>query len=141
MMIADLCVDCKSEITMGGPVAPEREAFDGSAFFAALDAERMARKLNWKTLALEAGVSASTLTRMAQGKRPDVDTFSALVRWAGLDADSYMRPRPGTTAKEAPEPLAMISTYLRSDPNLSVEAAEALDEVVKATYARLRSDR
>jgi transcriptional regulator with XRE-family HTH domain len=131
--------DCKSEITMGGPVTGEREAFDGSAFFAALDGERMARKLNWKTMAREAGVSASTLTRMAQGKRPDVDTFSALCRWAGLDADAYMRPRPGTAAKDAPEPLAAISTYLRSDPNLSPEAAEAMDELVKATYARLRN--
>ncbi len=117
----------------------EREAFDGVGFFAALDAERQARSINWKTLAKDAGVSPSTLTRMAQGKRPDVDTFSALCRWAGLDADSFMRARDGMPAKAGPEPLAAISTYLRSDPNLTPEAATALDELVKATYARLRT--
>lgn len=116
----------------------EREAFDGAGFFAALDAERQARRMNWKTLAKDAGVSPSTLTRMAQGKRPDVDTFSALCRWAGLDADSFMRSRAGLPGKARPEPLAAISTYLRSDPNLTTEAAIALDELVKATYARLR---
>ena len=33
----------------------------------------------------------------------------------------------------------MISTYLRADKNLNPEAAAALDEVVKATYERLRT--
>ena len=32
-----------------------------------------------------------------------------------------------------------ISTYLRSDKNLTPEAATALDEVIKATYEHLRS--
>ena len=32
----------------------------------------------------------------------------------------------------------MISTYLRSDPNLTPEAPIALEELVKATYERLR---
>ncbi len=39
----------------------------------------------------------------------------------------------------ATEPLAKISTYLRSDKNLSREAANAIDELVKATYERLRT--
>ena len=112
--------------------------FDSDGFYAALDAVRQAGHLNWKQVASQSGVAASTLTRMAQGKRPDVDGLAALCAWSGLDADEFVR-----SDEERPEveTLAMISTYLRSDPNLSVEAAEALDEVVKATYARLRSDR
>ena len=73
---------------------------------------------------------------MAQGKRPDVDGLAALVAWSGLDADDYVR---SVEAKPKPEPLAKISTYLRSDKNLSPEAATALDELVKATYERLRT--
>lgn len=111
--------------------------FDADAFYSALDAVRQARKLNWKQVAGESGVSASTLTRMAQGKRPDVDGLASLIAWSGLDTDDYVRsddePRP------EPEPLAMISTYLRSDRNLSPEAAVALDELIKATYERLRT--
>lgn len=110
--------------------------FDSDGFYAALDAVRLARGLNWKQVAAESGVSASTLTRMAQGKRPDVDGFAALAAWSGLDADAYVR----SEEKERPsaEPLAMISTYLRSDRNLTPEAATALDELIKATYERLR---
>jgi len=114
----------------------KRGWFDSDAFHAALDAVRRARDLNWKEVAAQSGMSASTLTRMAQGKRPDVDGLAALVAWSGLNADDYVR----SDDEERPEaePLAMISTYLRSDRNLSPEAARALDELVKATYERLR---
>jgi hypothetical protein len=44
----------------------------------------------------------------------------------------------GGVVKEEAEPLTMISTYLRSDPHLSDESAIALDELIKATYPRLR---
>lgn len=114
----------------------KRGWFDSDAFYSALDGVRRARELNWKQVAAESGVSASTLTRMAQGARPDVDGLAALVAWSGLDADDYVRSDEGE--RPAAEPLAMISTYLRSDRNLTPEAATALDELIKATYERLR---
>ncbi len=115
----------------------ERVSFDAEGFFAALDSTRRARNLNWKQVANEAQVSASTLTRMGQGRRPDVDSLAALAKWSGLDPADFIRGGSATTAKRA-EPLAMISTYLRGDPNLSEDAAAALEEVIKATYERLR---
>ena len=119
----------------GEPGKPRRGRFNADAFYAALDAERRSRRYTWKKVAEDARVSASTLTRMAQGRRPDVDSLAALVAWAGLSADSFVdsdeaRPTPGT--------LTMISTYLKGDPQLSAEAAEALDQLVKAAYERMR---
>ena len=35
----------------------------------------------------------------------------------------------------------MISTSLKDDPHLTPEAADALDELMKATYERLRKKR
>lgn len=111
--------------------------FDADAFYAALDGVRHRRSLNWKQVAAESGVSASTLTRMAQGKRPDVDGLAALVAWSGLEADDYVRIEGEQRREE--EPLAMISTYLRSDRNLSAEAAGALEQIIKITYDQLRT--
>jgi transcriptional regulator with XRE-family HTH domain len=113
----------------------KRGWFDSDGFHATLDSVRRARHLMWKDVASQSGVAASTLTRMAQGKRPDVDGLAALCAWSGLDADDFVR-----SEDEKPEvdTLAMISTYLRSDRNLSPESATALDELVKATYERLR---
>ena len=109
--------------------------FDSQGFYDALDATRRSRNLNWKQVAAKSGVSASTLTRMAQGRRPDVDGLAALASWSGLKADDFVR---SDAHQSEPEPLAMISTYLRSDKNLTPEAAATLDEVVKLTYQRLR---
>ncbi len=110
--------------------------FDEEGFYAALDAVRETRKLNWKQVAAESGVSASTLTRMAQGRRPDVEGLAKLLAWSTLKADSFIRSQH-TRAKK-PETLAMISTYLRADPHLTKESASALEELVKVTYRRLR---
>lgn len=110
--------------------------FDSGALYQALDATRQARNLNWKQVAAQSGVSASTLTRMAQGRRPDVDGLAALTSWSGLQADDFVRSE---SKRSEAEPLARISTYLRCDKNLTAEAAAALDAVVKATYERLRT--
>jgi transcriptional regulator with XRE-family HTH domain len=113
--------------------------FDVEALQAALDSERIARDLNWKDVSAQSGVSASTLTRLTQGKRPDVDSLTALTHWLGLSADRFMRlPQRGFGSAS---PLAQISSILRDDPNLNKDAATALDEMIKSTYARLRSQR
>jgi transcriptional regulator with XRE-family HTH domain len=126
-------------LQLGDYVIDSRKGwFDAQGFYAALDAERQARKLNWKQVAAESGVGASTLTRMAQGKRPDVDGLAALGVWSGLNVDDFVRA--DEEQKVDAEPLAMISTYLRGDRNLTPEAATALEELIKATYARLRKD-
>jgi transcriptional regulator with XRE-family HTH domain len=108
--------------------------FDSTALYEALDAERRARNLNWKAVADQSGVSASTLTRMAQGKRPDVDGLAALTTWSGLRADDFIR-----SDNEAPEaqPLAMVSTYLRADKTLTDKDADALQAVIQAAYNHL----
>ena len=109
--------------------------FDAAAFYAALDAVRETRRLNWKQVAAESKVSASTLTRLAQGRRPDVDGLARLLTWSGLKAEAFI---PKQSESKKPETLAMISTYLRADPHLTRQSAEALEELVKVTYRRLR---
>ena len=69
----------------------KRAKFDGIAFYAALDGERQARQFTWRRVAQESGVSASTLTRIAQGKHPDVDSLAALSVWSGLDVNRFVR--------------------------------------------------
>ncbi|MEI9899960.1 MAG: helix-turn-helix domain-containing protein [Hyphomicrobium sp.] len=112
--------------------------FDVSAFQAALDAQRQAKGLTWKDVSVQSGVSASTLTRLSQGKRPDVDSLTALTQWLGLSADRFMGR---VIAFGTATPLAQISSILMDDPNLNKDAAIALDEMIKSTYARLKSQK
>lgn len=110
--------------------------FDGDGFFVALDAERQSRRLTWKKVAEQARVPASTLTRISQGRRPDVDTLAALCQWSGLHADKFMRSDNSKVAEASP--LAKISVHLRADKNLSKEGVKALEAILATAYEQLR---
>lgn len=116
----------------------ETTHFDVETFFAGLDGQRQAKKLTWKQVAEETGVSASTLTRMAQGKKPDVDGLAALLNWSGLKAEDFVIPSEKEPQRK-PESLAMICSQLRADPHLKKEDAEALEAIIRVAYKKLRS--
>jgi transcriptional regulator with XRE-family HTH domain len=108
---------------------------DIEALYAALDNKRKTHGTSWREIARQLDVSPSTFSRMAQGRRPDVDTFATLLRWLGMPAEPFMR---GTTAPAATEePVAMVSSYLRSARNVKAEDAEALEDIFRAAYRRL----
>jgi transcriptional regulator with XRE-family HTH domain len=112
-----------------------RDAFDVDAFYEALDGERRSRAVNWKEVAGEAGVSQSTLTRLGQGRRPDVDSFARLVAWGGLDADRFVR---GVRRPSSGGFLTELPAYLRSDPNLDARGVQALEAIISTAYDQFR---
>lgn len=116
---------------------PLPSKFDGERFFSALDAARSARGLTWKKVAEQARVPASTLTRMSQGRKPDVDSLSALCSWSGLKADAFI----SGDKKQKTEALAEVTALFRADPNLSKEGAIALEAIIKAAYEQIRKIR
>ena len=112
------------------------EKFDGDSFFAAIDAQRAAKGLTWKKVAEQAGVPASTLTRMSQGRRPDVDSLASLCAWSGLKVEDFVRGPRSKRGKA--EPLAEITAHLRADPRLSKEGAKALETLIKTAYLQFK---
>ena len=64
--------------------------FNSEGFYSAVDETRKMRNATWKKVAAETGVSASTFTRMKQGRRPDVDTMAKLIAWSGLDPSQFI---------------------------------------------------
>ncbi|AKJ11583.1 XRE family transcriptional regulator [Streptomyces incarnatus] len=115
-----------------------------SALYAALDAAKNERQLSWRQLAAEVGVSPSTMTRMANGNRPDVDAFAALVRWLGMPAETFMVDPDGaeeSTQPAEPELMAQLAPLLRARSDLGAEDVKYLEEVIGAAVRRFASDR
>lgn len=103
------------------------------ALIAALNAERKAREISWRKLAQEAEVSPSSLTRMQQGKLPDVNTLTALTHWLRMPAEAFTTGGEPTHG-DRPHPLAVASTLLRGKREMTPEALKALDELVQAAF-------
>lgn len=110
------------------------EGFNHEAFFAALNTERLARRKTWKEVAQESVVPASTLSRMGQGKRPDVDSLAKLLAWSNLKAESFIDKKGDSTA---PSSLSQITALLRADPKLSPDSKKALERIINSTYSAL----
>ncbi len=110
------------------------DRFDSEAFYAALNAVRLSRQRTWKEVAQEAGINASTLSRIGQGTNPDVDGLAALLRWSNLKAESFIPGANGTGS----EFIAKITALLRADPKLAKKDAKLIEEIVISAYNRLR---
>jgi transcriptional regulator with XRE-family HTH domain len=104
------------------------------AFYAALDSKkRSAAVKSWRELARDLDITPSTFTRLAQGHRPDVDTFATLLRWLDMPAQAFMTPHPSTSEPE-PDALLAITSHLRARRDMNPEQRQALENVIQAAY-------
>jgi transcriptional regulator with XRE-family HTH domain len=113
---------------------------DAARLYAALDAEREAQGLSWRQLAAEAGVSASLVSRMGNGHRPDLDGFIALVQWLGMPAETFMVWPAGTREKRGrPSLEAQLAPLLRAEEELSESDQQHVLDVVGITLRHMRA--
>lgn len=77
-------------------------------------------------------ISASTLSRIEQGKLPDLDTFFKICKWLGKNSDIFMENKKST--RNTSDVKDKISVHLRSDSTLSSETADALIKMIELAY-------
>ena len=116
----------------------EERVVDVEALYGLLDAKRRADDLSWREVATAIGVSASTLTRMAQGASPDVEGFGKMVSWLGVSADDFIARRTGRLAKKTEDLLVVVSRHLRASKELDARSAKALEGIIGAAYRQVK---
>lgn len=95
------------------------------------------------------GISASTLSRVEQGKMPDLDTFMRLCDWLEVTPEHFfetegeVKTRPDGLQVPVLSPTMsteeMIEVHLRADRELDPETAEALANMVRAAYNAIKA--
>jgi transcriptional regulator with XRE-family HTH domain len=111
---------------------------DVKGLHAALDAARTEKGLSWRQVAKEIGVSASTISRMANGLKPDVTAFAAMTSWLRMPAESFFS-HPGADAEE-PELTAALAPLLRARTDLNEQDVAYLQELIAAAARRFRTE-
>jgi transcriptional regulator with XRE-family HTH domain len=117
--------------------------FDTKELVQRIAAKRRSRDLTLRDVAEETGVSVPTLSRVLRGHMPDRENLLRLARWVGMRID----PVPGRRERNRRVHPAHVSTveavelHLRADRDLRGEDAEALAELFKIAYDRLRLHR
>jgi len=102
-----------------------------------LSAARLERGISWRTLAKQIGVSASLLSRISNGQKPDADGFATIVRWLGVPAEEFIDDVNETRA--APDVLVQLAPLLRAQKDLDEVDVKYLEQVIAATLERARS--
>ncbi|MGW2867902.1 helix-turn-helix domain-containing protein [Kitasatospora sp. NPDC001225] len=118
----------------------ENPSVDVKALHAALDASRASRDLSWRQLAKEIGVSASTISRMANGLKPDVTAFAAMTTWLRMPAESFY-VNPAQPDRPEPELVASLVPHLRARRDLTEQNVAYLEEVIAAAARLFRAER
>lgn len=106
--------------------------------YAALDEQRRSRDMSWRAVARELEISASTMTRLSNGLRPDADTFAAMVAWLNMPADSYITRDEEPETRQEPDVLVEVQALLRSRKDLDEDQREMLAEVLRAAYRHVQ---
>jgi transcriptional regulator with XRE-family HTH domain len=111
---------------------------DVKGLHAALDAARAQKGLSWRQVAKELGVSASTISRMANGLKPDVSAFVAMTTWLRMPAESFYTG--AGSRKEEPELTAALAPLLRARTDLNEQDVAYLQELIAAAARRFRAE-
>jgi transcriptional regulator with XRE-family HTH domain len=116
----------------------ERVEFNEDQFFKDVDRTRTDAQISWRELGRRLDISPSTFSRLAQGRRPDVETFLRLLDWMGRSADAYLT---GSDRSKAPSADALSEAIeaLRGDASLGAEGAAAIEDILRVAYRRFSS--
>jgi transcriptional regulator with XRE-family HTH domain len=82
-------------------------------------------------------VSAATLSRIEQGKVPDVDTFIKICQWLNVPTDAFIIKEDSTINSESEiSHQDEILFHLRADKELDKDTVEALIQMVRVAYSK-----
>jgi transcriptional regulator with XRE-family HTH domain len=111
------------------------ERFDVLGFHRTLDGARRAKQMNWKQVAQETGVGASTLTRIARGKAPDAVALAVLAKWANVNPTVFLTDETSAATQSS---LGEVLGRVRADPTLPEDVKGMLETVILSAMERAR---
>jgi transcriptional regulator with XRE-family HTH domain len=77
------------------------------------------------------GLSAPTLSRIEQGKVPDVETFMRLCEWLEVPADTFSK-----SSETAHSGKKALIGHLRADKELEPDTVDLLIRMIDLAYSR-----
>jgi transcriptional regulator with XRE-family HTH domain len=86
-----------------------------------------------RVLANEINVSAATLSRIEQGKVPDVDTFIRICKWLNVATDTFIA-EASNSINDVVSSKDQVVAHLRADRELSKDTVEFLIRLIDTAY-------
>lgn len=88
-----------------------------------------------RAAAAAVGTSPATLSRVENGRMPDLETFAKLCRWLGKDPKEFL----GFQTNETTQPATVV--HFRKGKTVKKDTAAALGELILAAQAAVEAHR
>lgn len=111
--------------------------FDHRLFSATIQSHLLFKRISLREAAKEAGVSASTLSRIANGELPDIESFAALVRWLDVDVNQFFESLTNEFSDDDSWTALYYSLQVLGVPNDLIEAIVTIIRVVKKPVEKI----
>ncbi len=93
-----------------------------------------------REVSTEIGISPATLSRVENGKQPDLTTFEKLCRWLGISPSDVLDVDGGSDRGRGPASPAIATAHLKAQQQIRPELAQALGEMILRAQAMLADD-
>lgn len=80
--------------------------------------------------AKEIGISPATLSRIENGKQPDLATFEKLCQWLEMSPMEFLGANGADKANPGPEAPMIATAHLRAKRQITPQLAQALGEMI-----------
>lgn len=87
-----------------------------------------------REVAKEVGVSPATLSRVENGKIPDLETFGKLCSWLGDDPSIYLGLQPAQSG------ISRAQVHFKKESAIKPETAQALSEMIMLAQQALLNE-
>jgi len=87
-------------------------------------------KIGVRATAQEIGISPATLSRIEHGNLPDIDTFTKVCRWLGIDPGAILGFKVASSRQQ--HSLPSVAVHFRKKSAVKMETAKALAEMILA---------
>ena len=92
--------------------------------------QRKRGSMGVRAAAGEIGISAATLSRIENGRIPDLDTLKKVCAWLGIDPATYL----GGSTKTQTTRTAGVQVVFKKDRAISSKTSQALGKLIIAAY-------
>jgi transcriptional regulator with XRE-family HTH domain len=90
--------------------------------------------------AIEIGISSATLSRVENGKLPDLETFSKICKWLKINPNEVLGCSiPETKGVTSGHGEVVVYAHLRAEKNLNPEIAKALADMILSAQNMISS--
>lgn len=107
-----------------------------SALLSSMVKTRRGKKGLRDTAAEIGDISAATLSRIEQGKLPDVETFILICRWLNVPTDTFITGDKAQVSKASEKDLLVYQ--LRASRELDPDTIETMVKMIDMAFTKVR---